>query len=356
MALSIASVVLLGTIDVELDDVEFALALALFGVGAGLLLSQLGNVIMSSVDPAKTNEAGGLQGTAQNLGASLGTALIGAVLIAALSTGFVERVEQNPEISPRDPRAGRPRRAKGVPVVSVDEAEDAALEAGASPRSREASRTTTATPSSTGSSGRSAPLRCSPCSRSGSPVGCRAAFRRVPIFSRPCYFFARRRARRGGFVSLQFPLPGAVPRCYFRSSRLKALPPPPRTCPPLTTLPKSPPWLPLTPPARAVRSRASITPSRFRPDRHPEAVLRLAGRHGGGGPAETIDDISPIETTRATWPCSSGSSSSTAGGVAGRVPEKDLTYARPLTVTVGFINRETGEIREQSVFMGDFRG
>ncbi len=34
--------------------------------------------------------------------------------------------------------------------------------------------------------------------------------------------------------------------------------------------------------------------------------------------------------------------------------EKDLTFARPLTVTVAFINRETGEIREQSVFMGDF--
>jgi hypothetical protein len=71
----VASVVLLGTIDVELNETEFALALALFGVGAGLLLSQLGNVIMSSVDPGKSNEAGGLQGTAQNLGASLGTAL-----------------------------------------------------------------------------------------------------------------------------------------------------------------------------------------------------------------------------------------------------------------------------------------
>ncbi len=34
--------------------------------------------------------------------------------------------------------------------------------------------------------------------------------------------------------------------------------------------------------------------------------------------------------------------------------EKDLTYSRPLTVTVAFINHETGEIREQSVFMGDF--
>jgi predicted MFS family arabinose efflux permease len=92
------AVLLLGTIDVELDEAEFAVALALFGAGAGLLLSQLGNVIMSSVHPSKTNEAGGLQGTAQNLGASLGTALIGSVLIAALTSGFVSRVEQNPTI------------------------------------------------------------------------------------------------------------------------------------------------------------------------------------------------------------------------------------------------------------------
>ncbi len=138
VALSIASVVLLGTIDVELDDVQFALALALFGVGAGLLLSQLGNVIMSAVPAEQTNEAGGLQGTAQNLGASLGTALIGAVLIAALSTGFVERVEQNPEV----PAAIREQVADaaqaGIPVVSVEQAEDAALEAGASPAVAEA--------------------------------------------------------------------------------------------------------------------------------------------------------------------------------------------------------------------------
>jgi len=35
---------------------------------------------------------------------------------------------------------------------------------------------------------------------------------------------------------------------------------------------------------------------------------------------------------------------------------RTLTFARPLTITVAFINRETGEIREQSVFMGDFPG
>jgi MFS family permease len=130
LALVVASVILLGTIDVELDEAEFALALALFGVGAGLLLSQLGNVIMSSVDPAKANEAGGLQGTAQNLGASLGTALIGSVLIAALSSGLVTRVEQNPAVPPPVREQVAEVAQRGIPVVPVEDVEQAALDQG----------------------------------------------------------------------------------------------------------------------------------------------------------------------------------------------------------------------------------
>ena len=34
--------------------------------------------------------------------------------------------------------------------------------------------------------------------------------------------------------------------------------------------------------------------------------------------------------------------------------EKDLDYSRPLFVTAAFINKENGEIKEQTVFMGDF--
>ncbi|MCA1702648.1 MAG: DNA-directed RNA polymerase subunit beta [Actinobacteria bacterium] len=34
--------------------------------------------------------------------------------------------------------------------------------------------------------------------------------------------------------------------------------------------------------------------------------------------------------------------------------EKDMTFSRPLFVTCAFINKETGEIKEQTVFMGDF--
>jgi EmrB/QacA subfamily drug resistance transporter len=132
IALMVASLVLLSTIDIELNGAKFALALALFGVGAGLLLSQLGNVIMSSVDESKTNEAGGLQGTAQNLGASLGTALIGAVLIAALSSGFASRVENNPDVSKAVREQVGQLAEKGLPVVPVDDVEQAALKQGVS--------------------------------------------------------------------------------------------------------------------------------------------------------------------------------------------------------------------------------
>jgi MFS family permease len=130
LALALASVFLLGTIDVELNETGFAVALAVFGIGAGLLLSQLGNVIMSSVDPAKTNEAGGLQGTAQNLGASLGTALIGSILIAALTSGLITRLEQNPAVPPPVREQVARVTEKGIPIVPVEDVEEAALDQG----------------------------------------------------------------------------------------------------------------------------------------------------------------------------------------------------------------------------------
>ena len=74
-----------------------------------------------------------------------------------------------------------------------------------------------------------------------------------------------------------------------------------------------------------------------------------------GGLRETIDDISPIEDYTGNLAVQFGQFQFDAPVASlEECREKDLTYARPLTVTVGFINRETGEIREQSVFMGDF--
>ena len=75
----------------------------------------------------------------------------------------------------------------------------------------------------------------------------------------------------------------------------------------------------------------------------------------GGGLRETIDDISPIEDYTGNLAVQFGEFQFDEPVASlEQCREKDLTYARPLTVTVAFINRETGEIREQSVFMGDF--
>jgi len=74
-----------------------------------------------------------------------------------------------------------------------------------------------------------------------------------------------------------------------------------------------------------------------------------------GGLRETIDDISPIEDYTGNLAVQFGQFTFDEPVASlDQCREKDLTYARPLTVTVAFINRETGEIREQSVFMGDF--
>jgi DNA-directed RNA polymerase subunit beta len=74
-----------------------------------------------------------------------------------------------------------------------------------------------------------------------------------------------------------------------------------------------------------------------------------------GGLRETIDDISPIEDYTGNLAVEFGEFVFDEPVASlDQCREKDLTYARPLTVTVAFMNRETGEIREQSVFMGDF--
>src|SRR5207248_6869854 len=74
-----------------------------------------------------------------------------------------------------------------------------------------------------------------------------------------------------------------------------------------------------------------------------------------GGLRETIDDVSPIEdyTGNLAVVFEEISFDQPTASIE-ECREKDLTYARPLTVKVAFQNRETGEIREQSVFMGDF--
>ncbi len=86
------SLFLLVSLDTELKSWGFAASMFFVGAGLGLLASQLGNINTSAVRDDQTNEVGGLQGTFQNLGSSLGTALVGSLVISTLTTGFISSV------------------------------------------------------------------------------------------------------------------------------------------------------------------------------------------------------------------------------------------------------------------------
>jgi EmrB/QacA subfamily drug resistance transporter len=93
------ALILLSTIKPTLFDAGFAIGMGVLGVGMGLMVSQLGNVVQSSVEESGRSEAGGLQYTGQQLGSSLGVALIGAIVLMGLTSTFISNVEHDPRIS-----------------------------------------------------------------------------------------------------------------------------------------------------------------------------------------------------------------------------------------------------------------
>ncbi|MFJ6574397.1 MFS transporter [Streptomyces sp. NPDC091368] len=129
---------LLATIDPVLDDAQFFGAMALLGLGTGLLASQLGNVVQSSAGEEERSEVGGLQFTAQNLGSALGTALIGSMLIGALAQAFTTQVEQDPRLSEAARRQTSVALESGVSFVPTEQVHAAAEDAGLPPHEVEA--------------------------------------------------------------------------------------------------------------------------------------------------------------------------------------------------------------------------
>jgi MFS family permease len=93
-----ATVLLIALLDADATASVVTVPLLIVGLGIGSLASQLGAVTVSAVPDKESPEVGGLQNTALNLGASLGTALVGSVLIATLSALFVQGVLAHPDI------------------------------------------------------------------------------------------------------------------------------------------------------------------------------------------------------------------------------------------------------------------
>jgi hypothetical protein len=131
LVLVLSVLTLTASVSTDLRGVPFGIGMFFGGAALGLLASQLGNVNMSSVSEDRTSEVGGLQGVFQNLGSSLGTALVGSILIASLGGSFAAGVAASdlPE-SVQTQVASQTQH--GVQIVPISEVPDIAEKAGIS--------------------------------------------------------------------------------------------------------------------------------------------------------------------------------------------------------------------------------
>jgi EmrB/QacA subfamily drug resistance transporter len=137
-ALLVGTVVLLAGLDPDAGAEVVFVPLLLVGLGIGALASQLGAVTVSAVPDDQSPEVGGVQNTMTNLGASIGTALAGSIMIAAVSSAFIANIEQSSAIPARVKSEASVKLAGGVPFVSDADLEKALDEAHLSSRATDA--------------------------------------------------------------------------------------------------------------------------------------------------------------------------------------------------------------------------
>jgi hypothetical protein len=125
-------VVLIGGVDLDANAAVVAVPMLLVGLGIGALASQLGSVTVSSVPDELSGDVGGLQNTATNLGASLGTALAGSVLITVLTSTLIAGIQANPDVPDSVKEQASVELASGVPFLSDSALEEALTDAGQS--------------------------------------------------------------------------------------------------------------------------------------------------------------------------------------------------------------------------------
>jgi len=118
VSMTIGIGVLIGGIGPGSTAAIVLIPMLLMGVGIGALASQLGALTVSSVPESESAAVGGLQNTVTNFGASLGTALAGAVLIGALGTTLLTGAQANASIPDQVVHSASVQMSNGVPFLS----------------------------------------------------------------------------------------------------------------------------------------------------------------------------------------------------------------------------------------------
>ena len=102
---TVAIIVLRFSIGTDITVTWLIPGLALYGVGLGLVLSQINNLTLSAVNVREAGEASGVLNTFRQVGISLGAAVIGAILISTILVQLNAGLAQSPNITPQSKQA-----------------------------------------------------------------------------------------------------------------------------------------------------------------------------------------------------------------------------------------------------------
>ncbi len=92
---ALGTYILGGVFNIKTQPMDIVPGTIVFGIGVGFLLSQMTNLIMSAAREDQETDASGLFNAFKNLGYSIGTALIGVLLLVGISGGLATGIESS---------------------------------------------------------------------------------------------------------------------------------------------------------------------------------------------------------------------------------------------------------------------
>jgi hypothetical protein len=80
------------------ETIPTVFGLVVFGIGQGALVTLVFNVLVTAAPAELAGDVGSIRGSTQNLASAVGTAVVGALLVALLSVGVGRAVLEHPEL------------------------------------------------------------------------------------------------------------------------------------------------------------------------------------------------------------------------------------------------------------------
>ncbi|GMR05810.1 MAG: MFS transporter [Gammaproteobacteria bacterium] len=109
--------IIAGTIKPDAEPSDLATGVV-FGMGIGLIASQILNLILSSVSAEDTAEASGLNGTFEQLGNAIGVALVGTLMLGGLTASIENSINTSPTVPEQHKAAVVAATASSITLMS----------------------------------------------------------------------------------------------------------------------------------------------------------------------------------------------------------------------------------------------